>query len=537
VLDELVVTNLGILEAARIEPGPGFTVITGETGAGKTLLLGALRLLLGADARPELVGPFGDEAQVEGRFVGADGVEVAAARRLPRTGRSKAYLDGGIASAAALDQATGELVEMIGQHDQLRLTRAGEVRRLVDRHLDDEGRAVRAAYGAAWERLRGLLDDVARLGGGRPALERERELATYQIGEIDRARIDVEADTELESRIERMRHADTIRQHLDRAAAMVEETRDRFAQAVGDIRRAGHLGGEEQTEAQASSIEAELNDLAQRLAGELADLEIDPDELAQAEDRMRVLGDMRRKYGDDLALVLAYRDELATRREELSDLLDRSDRLEDLVVRARTEVAELGDRLRASRVAAGEILAQRTTAHLVELGFTNPLLAVRVEAAEPSGAGADSLVLRFASDARLEPGDIGKVASGGELSRLVLALRLAGGAGDAATLVFDEVDAGVGGSTALAVGRKLAGLAQDRQVLCVTHLPQVAVFADSHFVVERGEITGGVRRVEGPDRLDELSRMMSGLPEGDRSKGAAAELLELARASSGGIAE
>ncbi|HEY5685858.1 MAG TPA: AAA family ATPase [Acidimicrobiia bacterium] len=536
-LEELAVKNLGILESARIDPGPGFTVITGETGAGKTLLLGALRMLLGADARPELVGPFGEEAHVEGRFLTEDGAELAAARRLPRSGRSKAYLDGSIASAVALDEATVEMVEVIGQHDQLRLTRPSEARRLVDRHLDPEGVSVRQEYTRAWERLRGLLEDRRELGGGRTALERERDLAEFQLTEIDGARIDLGRDVELESRIDRMRHADTIRQHLDRAAELVEEARERFAEAVGDIRRAGNLAGDGDLEHQTGSIEAELNELAQRLGGELSELEIDPAELTRAEERMQVLGEMRRKYGSDLEAVLSYRTQLAERHRELTELLERADRLEAMVVEAEAEVVALGARLRNVRAEAGARLSEAALQHLIELGFGTPLLIADVEAAEPTAAGADAVSIRFASDSRLEAGDIARVASGGELSRLVLSLRLAGGAGDVATVVFDEIDAGVGGVTALAVGRKLANLARDRQVLCVTHLPQVAVFADTHYVVARGDITATVTRVEGPERLDELSRMMSGLPEGDRAKRAAEELLDLARATPGTATE
>jgi DNA repair protein RecN (Recombination protein N) len=235
-LDELIVRNLGVLRQAQLEPGAGLTVITGETGTGKTLLLGALRMLLGQAARLDLIGPFAGEASVEGRFIDTAGGEVAAVRRLTASGRSRAYLDGSIASAAALDEATAGLVEIVAQHDQLAITRPTEIRSAIDRMLDDAGHAALLAYREAWERHRALLDDQAKLGGDRHALERERDLARHQAIEISRAAFTLGDDADIETRLARLRNAETLRLHLSAAATGVDiEVLGRGPEGDGDV--------------------------------------------------------------------------------------------------------------------------------------------------------------------------------------------------------------------------------------------------------------------------------------------------------------
>jgi DNA repair protein RecN (Recombination protein N) len=530
-LDELIVRNLGVIEDAHVEPGQGLTVITGETGTGKTLLLGALRMLLGQVARLDLIGPFGDEASVEGRFLATDGHEIAAGRRLTANGRSRAYLDGSVASAAALDKATVGLVEIVGQHDQLGITRPSEIRSAIDRQLDDAGRTAADSYRSAWAHHRSLLEDQALIGGDRPALERERDLARYQAAEIGRAGFASGDDVALEARLARLRNAETLRQHLTSVTQGIDRGRDELGIGVSELRKAAGLDPTlasilEELEA----VEARVGDLAITVTTTVEDLMADGEDLELSEQRLHTLNDLRRKYGPTLDDVIGFGITADARAKELDGLLDRADSLERLLGASSVALATAGDELRAARAAAARRLADKAVSHLVELGFSDPLVDVGVAGAEPSAHGADGVTLLFASDSRLRPGEIGKVASGGELSRLVLALRLSGGAGDAETLVFDEIDAGVGGSTALAVGRKLAALAETRQVLCVTHLPQVAAFADKHYVVARDGASARVTALEGSDRLEELSRMLAGLPDSERGREAAEELVTLARA-------
>jgi DNA repair protein RecN (Recombination protein N) len=227
--------------------------------------------------------------------------------------------------------------------------------------------------------------------------------------------------------------------------------------------------------------------------------------------------------------VLEFGADAARRASELEALLDQASSIQDLVASTSRELVDRGQELRAARLAAIEAIEGDTKGHLGALGLPSVALRFVLDITEPGPSGADRVELLFASDDRLEAGAVQEIASGGELSRLVLALRLATRSHDTSTLVFDEVDAGVGGATALALGRKLADLARDCQVLCVTHLPQVAAHADDHYVIERSGPSALVRKVEGEDRLTELSRMLAGLPESERGREAAAELLEGAR--------
>lgn len=529
-LDELIVRNLGIIQEARIEPGPGLTVITGETGTGKTLLLGALRLLLGGAARSDLIGPYGDEASAEGRFVGVDGMEIAAGRRLTAAGRSRAYIDGSIASAAALDDVTDGLVEIVAQHDQLAITRPAEIRAAVDRMLSKPGSATLEAYRDAWRRRRRLTDTQRELGGDRPALERERDLTSHQAGEIEGAGFVPGDEADLDRLLARLRNAETLRLHLAAAADSLKESRDTLGAAITEIRRASAIDSElSELSGEIEVIEAQMGEVAIGLGDQFDGIDTDESQLADAESRFKELTDLKRKYGSTLEEVLEFGEQAKHRSAELVHLLDSADTLGAELDQVDAELGRLGAELTGHRRKAADRMAGEAAGHLRELGFSDPVVAFEITPSEPSASGADSITLEFASDARLTPGPIARVASGGELSRLVLALRLAGGAGDAESLVFDEIDAGVGGTTALSVGRKLASLAADRQVLCVTHLPQVAAFADRHYTISRDDSGVTIVAVDSDRRLEELSRMLAGLPDSDRGREAAEELVELAR--------
>jgi len=278
----------------------------------------------------------------------------------------------------------------------------------------------------------------------------------------------------------------------------------------------------------AEGLAAELNELARQVREAGETVEHDPQSQANIELRLAKLGELRRKYGATLDDVLAFGIEAGMRRDQLSETLERAATVDEEHMAAASEVEVAGATLMAARREAGVSLLTLAAGHLKELGFSDPVLDLAVTEAPPGPSGADKVELRFASDVRLTPGPVGRTASGGELSRLVLSLRLAAGAAAAPVVAFDEIDSGVGGETALAMGRKLSALGRDGQVLCVTHLPQVAAFADRHFVVSREAASASVELVEGDRRLEELSRMLSGLPESEQGKAHAKELRELA---------
>lgn len=525
-LQHLRVSNLGVVEDASVDPSPGFTVITGETGAGKTLLLGGLRLALGGAADSTAVGPYGEDARVDGLF-SADGVELGASRTIPRSGRSRAYLEGAIVSAAALQDRLGPLVEIVGQHDQLQLTRPSHVLEMVDGVLDDDGAMARQAYRAAWESLQVAKDRQRQLGGDRMALTRELDLARYQAAEIDGSRLTAGLDEDLEASVSRLRNVEEIREHLAELMRLAETMSEASGEMVARLRKASGLdpslaGLSMQAEGLAAAV-ADVGSEA-RVAGE--DLDVDPERLIEMEDRLTAIGELKRKYGRTIDEVLAYGVTTAGRVAEIESLLADADNIDTLIANSTSEVGKRGVDLREAREKAGREIAEAAMSHLGDLGLGSAQVIVSVSETDPGPSGCDRVELLFASDSRLEPGPVGSVASGGELSRLVLALRLATGNRTVGTLVFDEVDTGIGGATALAMGTKLAELGRSRQVLCVTHLPQVAARADTHYVVERDKRgVATVRLVDGDDRIAEISRMMAGQPESVAGRRAAEELL------------
>ena len=527
-LDELIVENLGVIERAEFRPGRGLVVITGETGAGKTLLLGALRLLMGEAADAGAVGPFGSETVVGGRWI-ADREEMAVTRRIPRKGRSRGYLDGMVASVASLSEAVGGLVEIIGQQEHLRLRRPGQVRATLDAALDEEGIKAMSFYEKSWEERRRLEGVRAELGGGRAALERELDMVSFQAEEIETAGFSPGDDTRLISDVRRLRNREALRGHLGRAGEFLAAARDSLGETSGELNAALALDpGLEELMAAVDSAEQFMEDAAYQAESAAEGLDADAGTLEELEGRLSVLGDLRRKYGSTLEEVLAFGAEARGRGEEILEMLLTSDDLESALAAAEGEVLRRGEALSESRRRAAAKLAESAMEHLRGLGFGRPVLQLDVSDAPAAVHGCDRVRLLFSSDERLTPGEVGRVASGGELSRLVLALRLAGGAGVASTMIFDEVDAGLGGAVALSLGRKLAAVSQGTQVLCVTHLASVAAFADQHWVIAREGASASLSPVSGEERVAELSRMISGDPDSESGRNAARELLESA---------
>ncbi len=531
-LEELVVRNLGLIESASLEFGPGLTVVTGETGTGKTLMLGALRLLKGENAPKGLVGPHGDTLDASA-MISLDAGETVIRRTISST-RSKAYLDGAIVTASALAQAMGDEIAIVGQHDQHTITSVTGIRRLVDRCLDVKGRSALARYELSWTALTQTTAEAEALGGDLRALEREAEMLSFQVLEIDDAGFDVDEEETLRSSVAKLRSAEELAAEIGTAMNELgdEGAQARLETAIRSIRRANAIDpGLDVTVANGAAAMDLIGDLLADLVRYSDDLSSDADRLAQTEDRLALLGSLKRKYGDTVEDILTFRKEAEARAGTLTALLSAAADIEARLATAFADAVAAGSELALSRKAAGRRLAADAVAHLTDLGFTDPILVINVHDAEPAHAGADTVVLQFASDSSLAPAPASAVASGGELSRLVLALTLAAGGADAAIVAFDEIDAGIGGTTALAMGKKLAALADDRQVICVTHLPQVAAHGDAHLVVTRSGTVTSVLPIEGDARVSEIARMLAGLGGSDVGQQHAAELLALAKRS------
>jgi len=528
-LDEITAVNLGLIESAHIRLGGGLTVITGETGTGKTLMLGALRLIRGDKATKGYIGPIGESCEVAARFATPDGETVV--RRSIDAGRSRAYVNDIATSVAALVDSVASGVAIVGQHDQLTITSTNGVRSLVDRSFAQPAVKAYTAYADAWAAFRTIEAEMEAIGSDVRGLERDRDMLRFQIEEIDAAEIGTDEEAGIRLSLIRLRNTETLGEDVDTALmALSDDGLERnFQSALMAVRAAATLDETLQPiAARLESLSSEANDLAGELAMYATSAESDPHRLDQLEHRLALISSIKRKYGDTIDDVITFRKDAGAREHELTALLEAATDIEERRAIAIRRLEDAGAELRAVRQAAGDAIAEGAVAHLTDLGFSDPIVRIEVSVAEPGANGADRATIMFASDAALTPGPVSAIASGGELSRLVLALTLAAGTADVSVVAFDEIDAGVGGTTALAMGEKLARLADDRQVICVTHLPQVAAFADAHFAVERIGQTAAIVALEGDDRVIELTRMLAGMSESERGREHAEELLALA---------
>lgn len=519
---ELAATNLGVIDHLGLVFGPGMTAITGETGAGKTLVLTALDLLTGGRAESSMVGPHGDEAVVEGRFL-LEGEELVLQRVVPRDGRSRAYVNGRLATAATLAEHGGRLVELHGQHGHTALTTVAAQRAALDLY----GRVDLAPLIDARLQERQLVAELAELGGDERERVRQVELYRFQVDEIDAAAIvSPDEDDELRRLEEMLAGASDHRDTAHRIASLLGADGPADDALSASLQAVGH--GEVFTDLamRLRDVAAELADIASEARRLSETIEADPARLDEIQQRRRLLTELRRKYGDTLEDVLEYRGETAARLAELEDHDRRAHEIEAQLTEARDQIVKAAARIGKARRKAAPKLAAEVTANVRELALPN----ASVECTVGDDPGDDvSILVSMNAGTALQP--LAKVASGGELARTMLALRLVLSS-DPATMVFDEVDAGVGGSAAQAVGSALGRLGRERQVLVVTHLAQVAAFADNQVTVVKQDdgsmVSVTASALDGEARVVELSRMLSGSPDSDAARRHATELLEAA---------
>jgi DNA repair protein RecN (Recombination protein N) len=533
-LVELRVRDLGVIADLTLVLGDGMTALTGETGAGKTLVVEAIDLLMGGRSDPVLVRPGAEEAVVEGRFVAGED-EVVLARAVPASGRSRAYVDGRMAPVAALAEAGGRLVDLHGQHAHQSLLHAGAQRGALDAFAGVELEPLRVARAT----VSNLAAQLAELGGDVRARAREIDLLRFQVTEIDQAAVDdPDEDDALEQEEAALADATASRE----AAALAHATLavdggalDTLGTALTAISSRPPLAEHAR---RLKTLAVELTDVAAELreAGEtLAD---DPERLGDVRARRQLLRDLQRKYGETVADVIAFGQEATARLAELEGYEQRAAGLEGELGQARSTVAAAEAAVGAQRRRAAAGLAKAVEAELRALALPRARFTVAVGDTDPG----DEVVFSFGAN----PGEpvlpLAKVASGGELARVMLALRLVLSTRTAVsgpeTLVFDEVDAGVGGEAAVAVGRALSALARRYQVLVVTHLAQVAAYAEAQIGVTKEERKKRTLALAAPldeaGRVVELSRMLSGQPASATAREHAEELLAGAAAERAG---
>jgi DNA repair protein RecN (Recombination protein N) len=524
-LTELHIEHLGVIERVTLVVGPGLTVVSGETGAGKTMIVEAIELLVGGRADPAMVRAGAVEARVDGRFVDGD-VELVLSRVVPGDGRSRAYVNGRLATATTLSELAAGLVDLHGQHAHQRLLDAAAQREA----LDEFGRIDLAPLRAARARVTELDAELAALGGDERARAREIDLLRYQVVELDAAGLDdPEEDAGLALTEDALADAAAHRDAGAGAhAALTADAGSRDGLATSASLVAGRSPYAE-VASRLASLLAELDDAAAEIRRIAESIEDDPERLAEVRARRQQLRDLERKYGDDLPAVIAFRDEARHRLSELETFDERAAELDSARAAALVDERAAAERVAAARRAAAPELAAAVVSRLRTLALPHADVAVEVGADAP-GDRVEFLLSANPGSSRLP---LARVASGGELARAMLALRLvlARRVGDAPrTLVFDEVDAGIGGRAATAVGEALADLAQTDQVLVVTHLAQIAARASSHVVVtkhvEGDTTTARAELVDGDRRVSELARMLSGSVATDAARRHALELLE-----------
>ncbi|GAB3412126.1 DNA repair protein RecN [Schumannella luteola] len=563
-IEEISIRDLGVIREAVLPLGPGFTALTGETGAGKTMVVTALGLLLGARSDAGSVRSGAGAAVVEGRWSVADPSPVAErvrdaggdldevidgrgelllSRSVSSEGRSRATVGGRSAPVGVLGELGERLVVVHGQSDQLRLTSATAQREALDRHAGPELAAKLDDYRAGFDRWQRARAELEVLTTERDRRIREAVDLRAALDEIETLAPQRGEDQELAETAERLTNHEELRLAASEAQqAISSQEIDGGTDAVALVeaaRRALERGGAHDPELaaigeSAAELSFGLSDLSGRLSTYLASLEGDSArELEAIQERRAALGGLARRFGPTVDDVVDFAETGGTRLLELDGDEDRIAELGREVEEGLAEVEALADEISALRRTAAEQLAAAVTAELAALAMPDARLHIEVTERELGTSGRDAVAILLQPHPGTEPRSIAKGASGGELSRVMLAIEVVlAGSDPVPTFVFDEVDAGVGGASAIEIGRRLQRLATSAQVIVVTHLAQVAAFATNHLAVVKstdGAITASdVRALEGEERLSEMARLLSGLADSDSGLAHARELLEVA---------
>ena len=591
---ELRIENLLLIERAELRPGPGLTAITGETGAGKTVLANALDLLLGGKPRSGIVRPGAREAYVEGVFelplglleeperaalrervgveidegeaaadaspagaapAGASApAEIVLARRVGAGGRTRAFVQGRSATAADLQVLGGRLLAFFGQHEHRRLTLASAQLDLLDGFCGRGHVAAREDLSRAYAQARELERRLAELRERAGTRDRDLDLLAFEIEEIDALGPTEEERESLLGERERLRQMDGLLAAAGGGAEAIAPDADGGGAGLGGggdaaagLGVAALLGQAERLAGAVQGVDPALDELAERLAalrieaedlgGELrryADsLEAEPGRLEEVEERLDAYERLERKHGGSVAAVIAHAERCRAQREELEQAEVATERAEADLAEALERRDALSARVTKSRTKAGPKLAERVREELAVLAMEGASFEVKLEPRDEIGpVGAERVELMLAPNPGVPGAPIREAASGGELSRVMLALMTVAGAGESRSLVFDEVDAGVGGQTARAVGERLRALGETRQVLCITHLPQIAALATSHFRIEKSAADDTalttVEEIDGDGVVEELVRMLGAESSDGAARKHAEELLAAA---------
>jgi len=550
-LTDLVIRNFAIIDHLHVSFGPGFNVLTGETGAGKSIIIDAVSLLLGGRARPEFIRTGEESATLEAIIdlsaspelccelsdagFGGEG-DLLIKRIVNRSGKNRVFLNGSLATLSQLQDLVGQLVSIYGQHEHQSLQKAENHLLLLDRYALLEGEL--AEYRLHFDECTRLKEELERLEDAEREWQRRLDMFRFQSREIEEAAPKPGEDDELAA--ERL-----LLQNAERLLSATQGGYDALYGADGAVCErldtlVSDLGGLQGVDPVLGNLSESLRtalftveDIAIQLRDYLRKLSVEPGRLDAVEERLDLLTNLKRKYAPTIDALLEYKEQIDKEIEELTDLDASKSALAKKITETTERVKASGRALSDRRRTAAKRLEETIQNELADLAMPKARFEVRfAELAHPGPRGFERTEFFIAPNPGEEPKPLVRIASGGELSRLMLALKRAAPEGDGAVaLIFDEVDAGIGGEAATAVGQKLWRVARKAQVLCITHLPQVAAFGDAHYKVEKGEESGRTMTrlipLNGEERVSEMARMLGGARVTERTLEHARELIGL----------
>ncbi|PKN16231.1 MAG: DNA repair protein RecN [Deltaproteobacteria bacterium HGW-Deltaproteobacteria-23] len=551
-LTDLSIKNFAIIDSLHISFGSGLNILTGETGAGKSIIIDAVNLVMGGRASADLIRSGADEATVEALFdistepeicatlascgIDADG-ELLLKRIISRSGKNRIFINGSLATLATLTEIACRLINIYGQHESQTLLKIENHLLMLDSYAGLN--EVKAEFAQFFREHRKLRERIAALECGARDADRQKDILSYQLDEIRKASLLPGEDDELERELNLLLHAEKLLFKTQSAYDLLYGAEESALGTLGEVKVSV-------TEAAAidsslrplcetvSSAFLQLEDAALSLRDYAARLESDPARIQAIQDRLDLIRTLKKKYGETISAIIATAADIEAELTALANADLSREELDAEAARLHALIQQKGAELSAGRRKAAERLCKALEAEVHQLAMKHASFLVRLEPLpEPREAGFEKVEFLFSPNPGEEPKPLAKIASGGELSRIMLAMKQLHPESDVPTLVFDEVDTGIGGATSAMVGKKLKSVATRQQVLCITHLPQVAVYADCHYIVAKDIVDGrtltSLKLLAVAERIDEIARMLGGIAITGKSREHAAEMIEAAK--------
>ena len=551
-LTDISIKNFAIIDSLQISFGSGLNILTGETGAGKSIIIDAVNLVLGGRASADLIRSGAEEASVEALFdVTAQpgiiafleqsgivaGDELLLKRIISRSGKNRIFINGSLATLASLAETACRLINIYGQHESQTLLKIDNHLQMLDSYASLN--EVKADFAATYRSCKKIRERLAALESGARDAERQKDLLSYQLDEIRKAGLIPGEDEGLERELNLLLHSEKLLFKTQSAFELLYGAEASALGTLGEVRGALTEAAAIDTFLQplseaVSSAFLQLEDAALSLRDYSSRIESDPLRIQAVQDRLDLIRKLKKKYGETIEAIIAVSDAIAAELLTLADADLSREELDTEAERLQVLMGQKGGELSAGRKGAAERLRKALEAEVHQLAMKHASFSVKIDPLpEPRDSGFEKVEFLFSPNPGEEPKPLAKIASGGELSRIMLAMKQLHPESDVPTLVFDEVDTGIGGATSSMVGKKLKSVASRQQVLCITHLPQVAVYADSHYLVAKyvadGRTHTSLKLLSGSEQVDEVARMLGGITITDKSREHAAEMIEAAK--------